>query len=127
MIRWSKRHDVFSIAIFTPQDKTRDFSHKEKNGENTTQDTTQDNSHLIRDKEKSGKNTTQVDRTNKILEFCTKPKTREENQEFLGMRNREYFRKEILKALLENKLLFLTIPDKPNSPKQNYYSKKQMA
>ena len=61
-------------------------------------------------------------REKEIVRFCMTPKTREEIQEFIGIKNRDYFRKEILKPLIERGFLLQTIPDKPNSPKQKYYS-----
>ena len=42
-------------------------------------------------------------------------------QEFCGIKTREYFRKKILVPLIQMGTLLLTIPDKPNSPKQRYY------
>lgn len=62
------------------------------------------------------------ERTVQIIEFCKLPKTREEVQTFLNLKNRDYFRKEILNPLLEQGILQMTIPEKPNSPKQKYYS-----
>ena len=64
------------------------------------------------------------DRIKKVLEFCLEPKSRDEIQEFLGLKHREYFRKEILKPLIKKGLLKLTIPNKPTSPKQKYYYSK---
>lgn len=64
----------------------------------------------------------QDERTNKIVEFCRIPRNREEIQKFVNIANRDYFRKEILNPLLEKGLLHPTIPDKPTSPKQKYYS-----
>lgn len=66
--------------------------------------------------------TMQDERTKKIVEFCQIPKTREEIQEVININNRDYFRKEILNPLLEQGLLYPTIPDKLTSPKQKYYS-----
>jgi ATP-dependent DNA helicase RecG len=63
------------------------------------------------------------DRVSKLLEFCKVPRTRAEILSFLGLKDREYLRKAILKPLLKNGKLFMTIPDKPKSPKQKYYSK----
>lgn len=68
--------------------------------------------------------TQQDERTKEILIFCSVPKSRDEIQTFLNLKDREYFRAEILKPLIEQGLLFLTIPNKPSSPKQKYYSKK---
>lgn len=65
--------------------------------------------------------TPQAMRTNMILEFCRTPKNREEIQNFLGLKDREYFRSEILNPL-EQGLLHPTIPGKLTSPKQKYYS-----
>ena len=109
-----RENDIFSITIFTPQvtpqDKTQSNSNVEKAEDDTPQVAPQD--------------TMQVDRINKILKFCTEPKTREEIQGFIGIKDRKYFRTEILNPLLEKGILIPTIPDKPNSPKQKYYSKK---
>ena len=69
--------------------------------------------------------TEQAERTKRILEFCQTPKNREEIQEFLGLKDREHFRSEILNPLLEQGLLYPTIPDKLTSPKQKYYSAKK--
>jgi ATP-dependent DNA helicase RecG len=69
---------------------------------NTTQDTTQDG------------------RTEQLLAFCGEPRTRDEMQQFIGIANREHFRKAILKPLLVSEKLLMTIPDKPNSRNQRY-------
>ena len=67
--------------------------------------------------------TTQVDeKIQKLLKFCSIPRSRNEMQEFMNLKNREYFRKKILTPLIKEGLLKLTIPDKPTSPKQKYYS-----
>ncbi|PIP42333.1 transcriptional regulator, partial [Candidatus Desantisbacteria bacterium CG23_combo_of_CG06-09_8_20_14_all_40_23] len=47
-----------------------------------------------------------------------------EIQKLLGLTDREYFRSEVLKPLLEQGLLYPTVPDKLTSPKQRYYSVK---
>ena len=62
----------------------------------------------------------QVDRAEKIIEFCAEPKSREEIQLFVGIAHREYFRAKILKPLLDSGKLKMTIPDKPNSRNQKY-------
>jgi len=68
--------------------------------------------------------TPQEERIKRILAFCEEPRSREEIQIFIGLKDREYFRKNILNPLLEKGLLLLTIPDKPSSPNQKYYSRK---
>jgi len=67
--------------------------------------------------------TPQDERIKKIMEFCKNPKTREEIQNYIDIKDREYFRKEILNPLIKQKLLFMTDPNKPKSPNQKYYSK----
>jgi ATP-dependent DNA helicase RecG len=64
--------------------------------------------------------TTQDDRIQQLLEFCIEPRTREEIQQCIGIANREYFRKAILKPLLDTGKLQMTIPHKPNSRNQKY-------
>lgn len=64
-------------------------------------------------------------RTSDILIFCRSPKSRKEIQDFLDMKDREYFRKKILNPLIKGGLLKLTMPDKPKSPKQKYYSESE--
>ena len=58
-----------------------------------------------------------------IIEFCKEAKTRQEIQDYIGFKNREYFRKKILNPMIEKGLLLLQYPDMPKSPNQKYYSK----
>jgi len=60
----------------------------------------------------------------RLLEFCTTPRSRGEMQEFLKINHREYFRNKILNPLIKGGLLKRTIPDKPTSPNQKYYTEK---
>ncbi len=62
----------------------------------------------------------QADQKEKTLSFCKTPRTRKEIQEYLRIKNREYFRREILNPLIAEGMLDLTLPDKPRSPKQKY-------
>lgn len=61
-----------------------------------------------------------VKREKILLEFCETPRTRDEMQQLLELLDREYFRKTILKPLLDSGKLKMTIPDKPNSKHQRY-------
>ncbi|MFH0796244.1 MAG: RNA-binding domain-containing protein [Candidatus Omnitrophota bacterium] len=61
-------------------------------------------------------------RNEKIVEFCKIPRKREEIQIYIGIKNRKYFRNEIMIPLLKVGRIKLTIPEKPNSPKQKYRS-----
>ena len=69
--------------------------------------------------------TMQDERINKIIEFCELPRSREEIQKYLNLKNRDYLRKHILNPLIKKGVLRLTIPDKPRSPKQKYYAAKE--
>ncbi len=55
-----------------------------------------------------------------LLKAARKPRTRDELQEAIGLRNREHFRKAHLEPLLAAGLLAMTIPDKPRSSQQRY-------
>ena len=67
--------------------------------------------------------TMQDNREIELLNFCVTPKTREEMQYHIGIQNRDYFRANILKPLLNTGKLEMTIPDKPNSRNQKYVTK----
>jgi len=64
--------------------------------------------------------TTTVATTDKIMEFCSVPRSRTEIQEFLEMKNKNHFLKTYLTPLLEKGKIVMTIPDKPNSRNQKY-------
>ncbi len=57
-----------------------------------------------------------------LLEFCKEARTAKEITEWLGLKNRESFYKLHLKPLIEKGLLLKTIPNKPNSRKQQYFT-----
>lgn len=73
--------------------------------QDTMQDTTQD---------------TMQNRAQAIISYCATPRSRDEIQTYIGITNRDYFRKCILKPLLDSGKLKCTIPDKPSSKKQKY-------
>ncbi len=56
-----------------------------------------------------------------LVEYCQTPRTRAELQTFCGLKDREHFRKTVLKPLLEAGWLQMILPDKPNSPNQKYF------
>jgi len=55
-----------------------------------------------------------------LVEYCAVPRKRSEMQEFLGLSDRENFRFAVLKPLLEEGLIKLTILDNPTSSRQRY-------
>jgi len=64
--------------------------------------------------------TAQDERLVSLIEYCSVPRTRDEMQQFYGVATREYFRKNVLKPLLQSGQLVMTVPDKPNSRNQKY-------
>ena len=68
--------------------------------------------------------TTQVklesEKLSALLEYCSTARSRKEMQDFCGIKTTEYFRKNIIKPMLEEGLILQTIPDKPNSRNQKY-------
>ena len=60
------------------------------------------------------------EKLSKLVDACEEPKTRDEMMEFLGLANRDHFRKAYLKPLLESGRIKMTIPDKPKSKNQKY-------
>ncbi len=67
--------------------------------------------------------TPQVKREGLVLEYCRVPRSRGEIQLFVGMKDREHFRLEVLQPLLEKGAILMTIPEKPTSSKQRYITK----
>ena len=59
--------------------------------------------------------------TSSVLEFCQTPRTRAELERFTGF-TRYYMMKEIIMPLIENGQLSMTIPEKPKSKNQKYYT-----
>ena len=58
----------------------------------------------------------------KIIDYCKIPMTRVEIQDYCGLMSRRSFNENHLKPMLEAGILKMTIPDKPNSRNQRYYS-----
>ena len=62
----------------------------------------------------------------KILEFCNVPRSRNELEELLaGKMTISYAMEKYIKPMVENGRLALTIPDKPRSKYQKYYTIKK--
>jgi len=56
-----------------------------------------------------------------ILEYCINPQSIQNIMELAQWKNRTKFRNKFINLFLEKELLSMTIPNKPNSPKQQYY------
>lgn len=57
-----------------------------------------------------------------ILDFCKEAKSVPEIMEKFGFESRTSFRRKYLKVLMEEGKLKMTMPDKPKSKNQKYYS-----
>lgn len=57
-----------------------------------------------------------------LLEFCQKPRSRSEIAEFVGMKTVYVVMKKYITPLLETGKLAMTLPDKPQSKNQRFYS-----
>lgn len=57
-----------------------------------------------------------------LVEFCKEPRTRREIAAYLGIETVFYAMDKYVKPLLESGELHMTLPDKPKSSKQKYYS-----
>lgn len=58
----------------------------------------------------------------KLLSYCKNPRTRAEISNYLGMKIIFYTMSKYIKPLIEKGKLRMTIPDKPKSKNQRYYS-----
>jgi ATP-dependent DNA helicase RecG len=61
----------------------------------------------------------------KILLNCLKPASIQSLMDIFNWKDRTKFRNKFIKPLLAEELLQMTIPDKPNSPKQKYVTTEQ--
>ena len=57
-----------------------------------------------------------------LIRFCKSPKSRKEIAEHLGIQTIAFVTKEYIQPLVDAGKLKLTIPDKPKSKNQKYYS-----
>ena len=73
--------------------------------QDTIQDTVQDNENI-----------------KGLLVFYRTPRTREEIQDFIGLNNSGHFRQKILNPSIKGGLIKMSLPDKPRSRNQKYYS-----
>jgi len=64
-----------------------------------------------------------TDENNDLVSFCKTPKSRKEIAEHLGIQTIAFVTKEYIQPLVDAGKLTLTIPDKPKSKNQKYYSK----
>lgn len=79
---------------------------------------------LLNENPATGQATGQADkRIERLIDYCKTPRTRNEMQEFLGINSRDHFRVNISNPLINKEILCLTIPDKPKSPNQKYFSR----
>lgn len=61
-------------------------------------------------------------RIHEITEYCKEPRSRQEIQDYIGVKDSSDFTKRFLNPLIEGGFLKRTLPNKPTSPKQKYFS-----
>ena len=61
-----------------------------------------------------------MDNFEKLIVYCTETRSVVDMLEFMGLRDRTKFRNKYVKPLLEEGIIEMTIPDKPNSQNQKY-------
>lgn len=74
---------------------------------------------------KEAEETEQSEEIQQLLLFCQTPRTRKEICEYLGLTSVSYAIQSHVMPLVEQGLLKMSVPDKPKSPKQLYYTKKE--
>lgn len=62
------------------------------------------------------------EKINALLEYCKEPRNRDEMMKFLGIKHRTTFRSNYLNPLLNAGKIAMTIPEKPQSKNQKFYS-----
>ena len=63
-----------------------------------------------------------MDETKNLLIFCKTPRTRKEIAGFLGLTSTTYAIQKYVNPLIERGLIHLSIPEKPSSSRQLYYT-----
>ena len=61
-----------------------------------------------------------MDNFEKLILFCTETRSVVDMLELMGLRDRTKFRNKYVRPLLEEGIIEMTIPDKPNSQNQKY-------
>ena len=79
----------------------------------------------IMDKDMQSGQVNQIEKYKKlVLEFCKSPKTTNEIKKYLGIKSRNYIRENVIKPLLESKLLGYTNKNHINASNQKYITLK---
>ena len=69
--------------------------------------------------------TTQVSISEKITAYCKEPRKKSEIMAYCGYKNAKSFTKKYLKPLMDQGLITMMIPDKPNSQNQRYIASRR--
>ena len=79
------------------------------------------NSHVLNEYEQNDFTTEKMSTTDSLIDFCKTPRTRAELAGFLG-KTQYYVMSKIVMPLVESGEMKMTLPDKPKSKDQKYYS-----
>lgn len=60
--------------------------------------------------------------TKMIKTYCKEPHSAKEIMEYFNIHDRSFFRRHYLNSMIKSEQLKMTIPDKPKSRNQKYYS-----
>lgn len=63
------------------------------------------------------------DKIDRIIEFCSRPRSKSEIMDYLGMKDKVNFRRKYLIPMVNDGRLLMTIPEKPTSKNQKYVAK----
>jgi predicted HTH transcriptional regulator len=77
---------------------------------------------IANENQATGQVSGQVSGQDKILEFCKQPRTAKEIMKLMGVKHRESFYKNYLHPLMQKEFLLMTVPDKPQSRNQQYFT-----
>ena len=77
---------------------------------------------LYKNGKKAHVNQNEDNESNELVMFCKTPRSRKEICDFLGLNSVTYAIQTHIMPLVEQGIIKMSIPDKPKSPKQLFYS-----
>ena len=99
--------DIFKQILPISEQNQSTTTETQKHNRNTTESTTENSKDVFE----------------RIISFCSEPRTRAEIQKYIGLKVKNNFIKNYLKSLLNEDRLAMTIPENPNNRNQKYVAK----